>query len=381
MKNDQIIPYDLVATKMNHWYNMIKMDWESRANRMKEEVEKELQHMEENQDVLVYYSLLEFRHEMMIAYKTPNAAKGINDRFKQLKQYEGEVNLTGMLEYYYYFFMGMYYFRQKELTYSLDCYRKAENFLNTVDFENAEIERAEFYFKLAEVCYHMKQTYFSMNNALRAYEIFKKQPFYGVMNVRCQFVIFGNLLDSLKTDEALKQAYKAYKDAKELGNHERDRNHLIRSALFNKGLCYNHLEEPDKSFISFHKSLQITEPENNDYFAKTLFVIAFLKGKQNDTETAWEYYNKSKYLAESNGNEVVMEKLKMVKGLFLSDDLDLVRETFQFFKKNKSLYPDMESYAISVAELLARKKDSWGAIEFYRLANEARIQIKRGESI
>ncbi|MDU0811822.1 hypothetical protein [Bacillus siamensis] len=77
MKNDQIIPYDLVATKMNHWYNMIKMDWESRANRMKEEVEKELQHMEENQDVLVYYSLLEFRHEMMIAYKTPNAAKGI----------------------------------------------------------------------------------------------------------------------------------------------------------------------------------------------------------------------------------------------------------------------------------------------------------------
>ncbi|AEK88390.1 hypothetical protein BAXH7_01250 [Bacillus amyloliquefaciens XH7] len=41
----------------------------------------------------------------------------------------------------------------------------------------------------------------------------------------------------------------------------------------------------------------------------------------------------------------------------------------------------MESYGVSVADFLTGKQDAWGAVEFYRLANEARRQIKRGEAI
>ena len=70
----------------------------------------------------------------------------------------------------------------------------------------------------------------------------------------------------------------------------------------------------------------------------------------------------------------------MVKGLFLDYDLDLVRKTFEFFKE-RGIYPDMESYGVSVADFLTGKQDAWGAVEFYRLANEARRQIKRGEAI
>ncbi len=81
-----------------------------------------------------------------------------------------------MLEYYYYFFMGMFYFRQKELAFSLNHYRQAERYLDSIESEDIEVEKAEFYFKLSEVYYHMKQTYFSMNYAMRAYDIFKKQP-------------------------------------------------------------------------------------------------------------------------------------------------------------------------------------------------------------
>nr|WP_308315497.1 hypothetical protein [Bacillus halotolerans] len=75
-----------------------------------------------------------------------------------------------------------------------------------------------------------------------------------------------------------------------------------------------------------------------------------------------------------------MKILKMVKGLFLDSDLNLVREAFQFFRE-KGMYPDMESYGVVVADFLTAKKEAWGAIEFYRLANEARRQIKRGEAI
>lgn len=198
--------------------------------------------------------------------------------------------------------------------------------------------------------------------------------------MRCQFVIFGNLLDSMKFDEALKQAYKAYQEAVELNKSEKNRGHLMRSALFNIGLCYNQMEELDKAFFHFNKSLQIIEPENHDYAAKTLFVISFLKGRQNDVENAKKFYEQAKQLAERHNNEMVLEKLKMVKGLFLDYDLDLVRKTFEFFKE-RGIYPDMESYGVSVADFLTGKQDAWGAVEFYRLANEARRQIKRGEAI
>ena len=64
---------------------------------------QEIKVMEENQDVLLYYSLLEFRHKLMLAYMYPNAIKDIEKNYGELKEYEGHGNLTGMLEYYYYF--------------------------------------------------------------------------------------------------------------------------------------------------------------------------------------------------------------------------------------------------------------------------------------
>ncbi|SPT93429.1 hypothetical protein [Bacillus tequilensis] len=33
MKTEKVIPYDLVATKMNHWYVAIKKNWVGRAEK------------------------------------------------------------------------------------------------------------------------------------------------------------------------------------------------------------------------------------------------------------------------------------------------------------------------------------------------------------
>nr|MDH3075793.1 hypothetical protein [Bacillus velezensis] len=56
------------------------------------------------------------------------------------------------------------------------------------------------------------------------------------------------------------------------------------------------MEELDKALdFHFNKSLQIIEPENHDYAAKTLFVISFLKGRQNDVENAKKFYEQAKH--------------------------------------------------------------------------------------
>ncbi len=62
--------------------------------------------------------------------------------------------LDNMRAYYYNFFRGMYEFRNGEYTKAITYYKKAERKIPTI---SAKIEKAEFYFKLSEVYYHMKR--------------------------------------------------------------------------------------------------------------------------------------------------------------------------------------------------------------------------------
>ncbi|WP_286174448.1 hypothetical protein [Pseudomonas sp. ISL-88] len=89
-----------------------KNDQVNRAESIKKEVELELKSMEENKDALLYYQLLEFRHELMINYLNSEKMEELNSN----EEIRASGNVTGMLEYYFHFFMGMYEFRRKELT-------------------------------------------------------------------------------------------------------------------------------------------------------------------------------------------------------------------------------------------------------------------------
>ncbi|KUF26842.1 response regulator aspartate phosphatase [Bacillus sp. G1(2015b)] len=88
----------------------IKNNLINEAKEIKREVEQLIMNMEENQDVLLYYQLLDFRHELMLSYMNAKGLKEVNETYEQLRQNEG--NLTGMLEYYFFFFMGIYEFRR-----------------------------------------------------------------------------------------------------------------------------------------------------------------------------------------------------------------------------------------------------------------------------
>ena len=53
-----MIPYDLVATKMNFWYTALKNNWTGKAEDTKKEVERELEQMEQNCDCLLQLTAL-----------------------------------------------------------------------------------------------------------------------------------------------------------------------------------------------------------------------------------------------------------------------------------------------------------------------------------
>ncbi|TWL17192.1 Response regulator aspartate phosphatase A [Bacillus licheniformis] len=67
----QKIPSEYVARKLNDWYNAIRKNQIAASESLKAEILNDFQDMEENQDVLLYYSLLEFRHKLMLSYLKP----------------------------------------------------------------------------------------------------------------------------------------------------------------------------------------------------------------------------------------------------------------------------------------------------------------------
>lgn len=175
----QTIPSSYVGLKINEWYTHIRQFHVAEAERVKLEVEEEIEDMEEDQDLLLYYSLMEFRHRVMLDYIKPFGEDTSQLEFSELlEDIEGnQYKLTGLLEYYFNFFRGMYEFKQKMFVSAMMYYKRAEKNLALV---SDDIEKAEFAFKMAEIFYNLKQTYVSMSYAVQALETYQMYETYTV---------------------------------------------------------------------------------------------------------------------------------------------------------------------------------------------------------
>ncbi|KYC87639.1 RapH N-terminal domain-containing protein [Bacillus velezensis] len=367
------IPYDLVTQKLNDWYTLIKNDQVEQAEHIRKEVEKELVNMEENQDALLYYQLLEFRHEIMLSYMESKRIDDLNSAYETIKEMEEQGQLTGMLEYYYFFFTGMYEFRRKELTTAISAYRIAETKLSEVE---DEIEKAEFFFKVSYVYYYMKQTYFSMNYASRALKIFQKFDEYAVQTLRCQFIVAGNLIDSLEFERALQQ----FLNALEIAEHTKI-DHLIGMSHMNIGICYEELKDYEKAAIHLNFSIKVFEKSEHSFLTKALFALTHVYAKKDNVDLALKYFMKGKGEAENKNDKEYIEKFKILEGLYFSHgEYELINEAFSYLADRK-MFADMENFATEIGDYFYQTGELKLSNEFYRMSIEARRKIKRGEII
>ncbi|WNV80284.1 tetratricopeptide repeat protein [Bacillus atrophaeus] len=367
------IPYDLVTKKLNAWYTSINNDQVEKAERIKKEVEAELVNMEENQDALLYYKLLEFRHEIMLSYMESKEIDDLNSAYETIKEIEEQGQLTGMLEYYYFFFLGMYEFRRKELTSAISAYRIAETKQYQVE---DEIERAEFFFKVSYVYYYMKQTYFSMNYANRALKIFKKYDEYAVQTLRCQFILAGNLIDSLEFEMALKQFLGALDIAEDIKI-----DHLIGMSHMNIEICYEELKDFDNAAIHLDLSIKVFEESENIFLTKALFAMSHVEAKRNNFDVSQNYFLQGKEVSEKNKDKEYIAKFKILEGLYFSNgEYHLINEAFSYLA-NRKMFADVENFATEIGHYFHHRGNLELSNEYYRISIEARRKIMKGEII
>lgn len=371
----QTIPSSYVGLKINEWYTHIRQFHVAEAERVKLEVEREIEDMEEDQDLLLYYSLMDFRHRVMLDYIKPFGEDTSQLEFSELlEDIEGnQYKLTGLLDYYFNFFRGMYEFKQKMFVSAMMYYKRAEKNLALV---SDDIEKAEFAFKMAEIFYNLKQTYVSMSYAVQALETYQMYETYTVRRIQCEFVIAGNYDDMQYPERALPHLELALDLAKKEGNPR-----LISSALYNLGNCYEKMGELQKAAEYFEKSVSICKSEKFDNLPHSIYSLTQVLYKQKNEAEAQKKYREGLEIARQYSDELFVELFQFLHALYGKNvNTESVSHTFQFLEEHM-LYPYIEELAHDAAQFYIENGQPEKALSFYEKMVHAQKQIQRGDCL
>ncbi len=364
-----------VGMKITEWYQHIQKFNVTDAEMLKAEVERDIELMEEDQDLLIYYQLMAFRHSIMIEYIAPSGKKQM-ELSEYLKRIEGNKRkLDHMLTYYYHFFRGMYEFRNGEYTKAITYYKRAERQFPAI---SDSIEKAEFYFKMAEVYYHMKMTHVSMYFAERAYNIYKKYELYSVRLIQCRFVIAGNYDDLENHEKALPHLNQALRGADLL---KKKNPQIYASAFYNLGNCYHKMDNLNKAARYIEQALIQYKKLKSKNLPQAYHDLALINFKQNKHDKAKNYYRKGLRSAVELKDHLFISLFEALESLYIRRG-----ETTSLFKIFNRLetskgFPYLEELALLAGTYLDYNGKTEDSLICLKKMVYAQKQILKGECL
>lgn len=356
------IASEQVAKKMNQWYGMIRQQKVDQAIAMKDEIEHALPNMEEDQDLLLYFNLLDFRHGIML--ENLKASKEI---FKQLEeQKEGIEKTDAMIQYYFYFFSGQYEFYNKNYIKAINLYQIAENKLKEIP---DEIENAEFHYRVAIAYYRIKQYFFSLSHAQKALDSFKGNGNYIEKAINAEMVIAANKMDLFRLEES-EIHYKHALDKSREGGFP----YAESLALFNLGLNYALRNMLSESAECFKKALEIEECQKRNLAIKAKFELSLVLYKSGLKDEAKRRCQEGYSEALKINEEEYIAKFNFIYALYDIGDSGKIEKSLEYLK-GKKLWFDVAELMLDAAFHYKKSGDIKKASEFFEKAHFARNQI------
>ncbi|MFX3618831.1 MAG: hypothetical protein ACE3JK_15085 [Sporolactobacillus sp.] len=347
------------AEEMNNWYKAIQ-DYDLQKSRLlQNKIKTILQNMEENQNVLLYYSLLDFRAQLMTEKSDETAAEKLSE-LEQSKQY-----LNGVLSYYYSFFKGMYHFKNHRYASAISSYKMAEE---KVDQLNDEVEKAECYYKLSQVYYEMQYNDLSIAYAQMALHLYQKYPDYMRNVFFLKIILAGNYLDQFHYREELC----TLKEAIQLSNKIKDKR-LIAIANLNMGIGYNQESFYKKAEFYIKKACLQFHTLKDQYFSKALLNLMETYVKSGLYSQAELVYRKGIKEASKWDDQEFITKFNLIKELLPSfGNRKMINHLFEILIK-LNLYPDAENYSVE----FARRFKEIGKLELATEYYEFNLSVKK----
>ncbi|WP_352438602.1 hypothetical protein [Bacillus pumilus] len=350
-----------VANMMNEWYGVIKKRKVDEAIELKTQIKRMLPHMEQNQDLLLYFNLLDFRNNLLI-----DDAQRLKIKSRTTIKQDDIQKTDDMIQYYFYFFNGQYEFRNKNYIDAINFYKIAEDKLKRIP---DEIEHAEFHYKIAEAYYQIFQNFFSMSHAEKALNSFKSNEQYTYRQMNSELLLALNKVDLLRYKEADQHYENIIKKAQETGDF-----YTKSLAHHNIGISYEKRGYLPQAESHLLKAIDIPEHRESRNTIRTYYMLSKVCFKSEKTDKALVWYKKAWNLVEENNEDEYRAKLMIIDALYNNSHINNIHHAMKYLEK-KHLWIDIAELSREIGNHLKNKGNITQAVKYYEHALTAKDEL------
>lgn len=358
-----------VGNMLNTWNLAIQKGDLSAAIEMQDDIDRAMEQMEENQDILLYYQLLSFRLKLKLQNISRNLDKPF---FERNAPDEKEEKTNKLMSYYFYFYNGIYHDYLQDYDKALSYFRIAEKKLAYVD---DEIEKAEFHYKLAVLFYDLKMTFLSKYHAQIACDTFNAHETYIRRQISCRILHALNLIDQFEYEKANELFCEAENMIKSFND-----NHLIIHLYYSMGFLESKKENAEKASAFFRHTLSYEEIEKQILLRmRCLYELGRIE-VSNQSNDLVECVDLGISLSEQVNHHIFQIKFKLLKELlYETNETQLAHINALCVQlEDKRVWVDLEEILVDVAKYLESKGLLQQSLDYYKRALRASQYVGKG---
>lgn len=348
--------------RLDQWYNHLREQEKEKAIELKDEIEPL---MKETSDPALKntYDLLLIRFYLLL-----NDLDRAGESLEKLEPFEEQTD--SRLNYFYYYFHGIFLLEKKRYRDSINNFLKAQPYLCRM---GDRLELAEFIYKLAAAYHRANYITLSIDKASEALKLFKDEYHYK-RSADCENLLGVNNKFISQYEEAEVHYHNA------IIYTEKFKDNQIKNMVYhNLGNLYLHQNLFEAAINYLLKANQLMKPNEYERWAKNLYLLSKAYFKENQTEEACKWLEKGLNFCLEQNNEEYIHHLRMLQAKYISEGFNFektYREGIAYFERQR-----MWEYVIEYGEELGTYYKENGlyqeACSYFYQAIEARNQTER----
>ncbi|EOW9526904.1 tetratricopeptide repeat protein [Bacillus cytotoxicus] len=360
-----IVRNDRVTKLLNDWYVEIRSRHIAKAHSMKEQIDSLIQELKEekqeslqNQDLLLYYSLLDFRYNYLIDNMSIS-----KDSFNQVESFGTPTDER--LSYYYHFFKAIYMSVTGSYTEAREHFDKAEVLLKHIP---DELEEAEFHYKLGSFYYDIYKGLLSVKHVTKAKDIYLKFTGYETNIAFCENML-GLACTHLKEWELAEEHFTTAMDQFQKNNEE----YYILMVRHNIGLLY---ASQNLSSLAIRYLSEVNLKTSGNY--RAIFIEAQEHFKLKEYEMAEELIQKGLQICNALEHEEYQHRFMILdarnKNVSAEELEKIVLAGNEYFEREE-LYTYMHESLEALAIKFYKEDNHTKASKYFYLSTQARKKV------
>lgn len=363
------VPVAELASLLNDWNMEIKKDHADEAERLFAKAKQAVEEIDDA-DILIYYSLLEKRHHILM-YNLRGQKGNVSTKSIEGHYGKKEDDLSNRLAYYFDFYEGVYEQHQGNYEVALQMYQSAEKLLDKIP---SEIERADFDFKVAWLYYRLSHIMLSLSYIRRALHVYKRHKQYERRTALSYSLIAANLTEIGRYEEALEN----YRLAEEVLTNEQD-DFMLAQLHHNVAILYSFWNKPKESIRHLEKALSHQEYYDSDFFFHSTYLISRELCVIGEKQRASQYIEAAYARMKDASHEVFQLKIGIVHDLYLTHAPQRFQQIDEKLRKleEKNEYHEVKELSQFAAKYCEKQALYEQSVFYLNKSLEADLHMKR----